>query len=75
VSAMAARELGTPRLKRTAVGGGRQAPEGGGSGSRLGSDVAAQLRGSAMDEQEQSGSPASSAATKHRKKVRLVASS
>jgi hypothetical protein len=41
--AMAARELETPWLKRAATGGGRQALEGGGSGSRLGSDVAAQL--------------------------------
>jgi hypothetical protein len=42
-SAMAAPELGTPQLKRTATGGGRQALEGGGSGGRTGSDVAAQL--------------------------------
>jgi hypothetical protein len=56
---MAARELGMPRLKRTAAGRGRQAPEGSGSGIRLGSDVAAQLRGPAMDELEQSGGLAS----------------
>jgi hypothetical protein len=42
-SAMAARELGMPRLKRTAAGGGRQTSEGGGSGGRPGSNVAAQL--------------------------------
>jgi hypothetical protein len=72
---MATRELGMPRLKRTSAGGGRQAPEGGGSGGRLGSDVAAQLQGPTVDELEQSGGPASGAATKHRKKVRLVASS
>jgi hypothetical protein len=34
-SAIAARKLGTPWLKRAATGGGRQAPEGGGSGGRL----------------------------------------
>jgi hypothetical protein len=69
-SAVAARELGTPWLKRTSAGGGRQAPEGGRSGGRPGSDVTAQLRGSAMDELEQSSGPASGAATKHGKKVR-----
>jgi hypothetical protein len=36
-SAMAAPELGMPQLKRIAAGGGRQAPEGGGSGGRPGS--------------------------------------